>query len=231
MQTRLDRLASSPDAALFADRDPAIRSFFASQLPLARTETLDGKHLPGEVLNIYLKLNYEALFISECYRGTIHTPPGLNIFDAVLALQKIQQQELVATELTLRGIEFGGLTKDEIPLLRRQFFDSTENEYYLLKFQPQLRAYFRDTTRRTEDDTAFYEYLIELSGTQRTTPPCPGSGPSPAPSRRSSSGISPPTRRYMAMPFRSPTASCRPSPASASGAPPASARPCWPASP
>jgi len=173
MDVRLDRLASSPDAALFADRDPTIRAFFASQLPLARTETLEGTHPPGEVLNLYAKLNYEALFISECYRGTVHTPPGLNIFDAVLALQKIQQQELIATELTLRGMEFGGLTKDEIPLLRRQFFDSTENEYYLLKFQPELRAYFRDTTRKSEDDTAFYEYQIELAGTQRDNAPLP----------------------------------------------------------
>ncbi len=173
MSARLSRHAASPEAAAFADRDPIIRDFFATQLPLARTGVTAGKLSSGEVYTIYMKLAYEALFISECYRPTIHTLPGLNVFDAVLSLQKIQQQELVAMRLTLYGLQQGSLTKDELALLRRQMFDSTENEYYVLKFQPELRAFFRSRIRGTDDDTAFYDYLVKLSGIQRDGAPLP----------------------------------------------------------
>jgi len=177
MSARLSRYAASPEAPAFAEKDPVIRDFFATQLPLARNGVTGRKLSSGEVYTIYMKLAYEALFISECYRPTIHTLPGLNVFDAVLALQKIQQQEMVAMKLTLYGLQQGSLTKDELALLRRQMFDSTENEYYVLKFQPELRAFFRSRTRGTDDDTALYDYLVKMSGTQRDGVPLPGFKP------------------------------------------------------
>jgi methyl-accepting chemotaxis protein len=173
MIAKLDRLAASAQASLFEEKGAAIRSFFAEQLPLARASAIDGKHAPGDVFTIYVKLAYEALFVSECYRTTIHTPAGLNLFDAVQALQKIQQQEFVAMSLTVQGIASGGLPKDELGILRRQLFDSTENEYYLLKFKPDLRAYFKNATRSSDDDAAFYQYLIDVSETQRDGEPFP----------------------------------------------------------
>jgi len=173
MIAKLDRLAASPDAALFAEKCALIPAFFAEQLPLARAGAVDGKHAPGEVFTIYMKLAYQALFISECYRGMIHTPDGLNIFDAVQSLQKIQQQEWIALSLTLHGLENAGLPQDELGILRRQLFDSTENEYYLLKFKPDLRAYFKSATRPSDDDAAFYQYLIDISAAQRDAEPLP----------------------------------------------------------
>ncbi|HVU36093.1 MAG TPA: methyl-accepting chemotaxis protein [Opitutaceae bacterium] len=170
---KLDHLSASPDGALFADKAQAIRTAFTSQLPDARQGALQGKRTSGDVFQLYMKLTYTALFVSECYRGTLQTPAGLNIFDAILALQKIQQQESVATDLMWHGLRNGGLQKDEVPLLRRQFIVSTENEYYLLKFQPDLRAYFKAQTRSTPDDTAFYTYLGDLAGTLRDGAPLP----------------------------------------------------------
>jgi methyl-accepting chemotaxis protein len=128
-----------------------------------------------------MKLAYSALFVSECYRQTIATPPGLNVFDAVLAMQKIQQQEMLATSLVRHGLEHGGLQKDELAVLRRQFFVSTENEYYMLKFQPELRAYFKAETRKTEDDAAFYQYLGDVAGTQVDRAPLPAFTPKAQP--------------------------------------------------
>ena len=168
-----DRLVSSPHGALFTDKAQQVRSGFASQLPDARTGALEGTRTSGEVFQLYMKLTYSALFISECYRGLIETPPGLNIFDAILALQKIQQQEIVATDLMQHGLRNGGLAKDELALLRRQFIVSTENEYYLLKFQPELRAYFKTQTRTADDDVAFYAYMGDLAGTLRDKTPLP----------------------------------------------------------
>jgi hypothetical protein len=173
MHAKMDRLAASPQAALFAERGAAIRSFFASQIPEARSGALEGRHTAGEVFFIYMKLAYSALSISEFHRQNIHTPAGLNIFDAVLAIQKIQQQDITVTSLMTHGLAMGGLEKDELAILRRQFFVSTENEYYLLKFQPEIRAYFKSTTRKTEDDTAFYQYLTDLAGTQLERTPLP----------------------------------------------------------
>lgn len=167
LQAKIDRLATGSQARFFADKVQAVRTAFASQLPDARTSALEAKKTPGEVFQLYMKLTYSALFISEAYRSTIETPAGLNIFDAVLALQKIQQQEIVATDLLQHGLRVGTLAKDELALLRRQFIVSTENEYYLLKFQPDLRAYFKTETRSAEDDVAFYAYLNDLAGTLR----------------------------------------------------------------
>lgn len=175
-QGKLDRLTAE-DAKVFAEKCEAIRTFFASQLPDARTGTLEARRTPGQVYSIYMKLAYSALYVSECYRQTITTPPGLNVFDAVLAVQKIQQQEMVATSLVRHGFDLGGLQKDELALVRRQFFVSNENEYYMLKFWPELRAFFRAETRKTEDDAAFYQYLSDVSGTQVERTPLPAFTP------------------------------------------------------
>lgn len=169
---KVDRLAAT-NPALFAGRRDDVYRSFTTQFPDARKAALEGTRTPGDVFQLYMKLAYSALFISEAYRGTIETPAGLNIFDAILALQKIQQQELVTTDLMMHGLRNGGLEKDELPLLRRQFIVSTENEYYLLKFQPELRAFFKTQTRTAQDDVAFYAYLGELAGTLRDRTPLP----------------------------------------------------------
>jgi len=166
LMAKLDRLAGTPDAAIFAEKSQTIRTFFATQLPDARTSALEGKRTSGDVFYLYLKMTYSALFVSECYRQVVHTPAGLNFFDAIFAMQKIQQQELIATSLVQHGWQNAGLQKEELAIVRRQFFVSTENEYYLLKFQPELRAFFKATTRPSDDDTAFYAYLTDVAGTQ-----------------------------------------------------------------
>lgn len=170
---KVDRLSASANGSLFKEKGDAVRTAFAAQLPDARTGAIEGKRTAGDVFQLYMKLTYSALFVSECYRGTMASPPGLNVFDAILALQKIQQQEIVATDLMTHGSRNAGLQKDELSLMRRQFIVSTENEYYLLKFQPDLRAFFKAQMRATEDDTAFYAYLGDLAGTLRDRSPLP----------------------------------------------------------
>lgn len=177
MMAKIERMAASPQTAGFAEKGAGIRSFFVSQLPDARTGVLESRHTAAEVLFIYTKLGYSALGISEWHRQNIHTPAGLNIFDAVLAVQKIQQQELCATTCMIHGLEMGALEKEELAIARRQFFVSTENEYYLLKFQPEIRAYFRATTRKSEDDLALYQYLTDLAGKQLEHAPLPPFAP------------------------------------------------------
>ncbi|HEX2854444.1 MAG TPA: methyl-accepting chemotaxis protein [Opitutaceae bacterium] len=166
LMAKLDRHVASPQAALFTEKITGIRSFIAPQLAEARAGTLEARLTPGAVFYIYMKLVHSAFGVSECYRLMLSTPAALNIFDAVMALQKIQQQEFFVTSLAVHGLQNGGLQKDELAILRRQFFVSTENEYYMLKFQPEIRWNFRDTTRKSEDAIAFYAYLNDLAGKQ-----------------------------------------------------------------
>ena len=173
LYAKLNRLAASPQAALFADKNQSIRSFIDSQLPDARAGTLESKHNSGEVFYIYVKLAYSALGISEASRATVRTPEGYNLFDAIFAMQKAQIQETIATILAVQGLQSGGLPREELSILRRQFFVSAENEYYMLKFQPELRGYFKATTRKTDDDASFYLYLQDISGTQLERLPFP----------------------------------------------------------
>jgi hypothetical protein len=170
---KLDRLAASPQAAVFAEKSASMRGFIPKKLAEVRAATLDASLSPGAVFYGYMKAVHDALGVSECYRLTLSTPAALNIFDAVLAMQKIQQQERFVTSLTMHGLQNGGLQKDELAILRRQFFVSTENEYYMLKFQPEIRIYFRDTTRKSEDAIAFYAYLNEIAGKQLELTPLP----------------------------------------------------------
>ena len=173
LMAKIDRLVRSPQAEMFLEKGQSVRTFFASQIPDARSGALEGKRTSGEVYNLYMKLAYQALYLSECYRKTLNTAPGLNVYDAVLAIQKIQQQESFVTDLLTHGLRNGGLTQDELAIFRRQFFVSTEGEYYMLKFQPELRGYFKATTRKSEDDIAFYQYLTELAGVQSERTPIP----------------------------------------------------------
>ena len=176
-EAKLTRLAAGPNPGLFADRRDTIASFFTAQIPAARAAAEDGKHSAGEVFNMYLKLAYNGLLRTECYRQVMLTPAGLNFFDGVLALQKIQLQESHAISLVVHGLELGGLGPDELTIIRRQFFSSTESEYYLLKFQPDIRAFFKTATRGTDDGTAFYGYLTALAGSQRDGAPFPAFAP------------------------------------------------------
>jgi hypothetical protein len=178
---KLDLLAAQPHPGLFGERRESIRAFFASQLPLARAEAEDGKHSAGDVYNVYLKLAYNGLLRTECFRQTMLTPTGLNAFDGILALQKIQLQESHAVSLLLQGLRQGGLQQDELAIMRRQFFASTESEYYLLKFEPELRAYFKDATRNSDDGGAFYVYLGGVAGTQAENAPFPPFAPKALP--------------------------------------------------
>jgi len=171
---KMVRLAKdNPGVPLLNDRLTSVRSFFDSQLPEARAETLEGKHPPGDVFFIYMKLAYNGLLRTECFRQMFTTPPGLNIFDGVLALQKMQLQESLVICLILNGLETGGLPADELTWLRRQYFVSTENEYYLLKFEPELRAYYKNTVRTSDDDIAYSNYVNQLASSVPENTPLP----------------------------------------------------------
>ncbi|HVS54230.1 MAG TPA: methyl-accepting chemotaxis protein [Opitutaceae bacterium] len=173
LSAKLDRLAASPQAAVFAEKAQSVRNAFATQLPDARASALELRRTTGDVFQLYMKLAYSALFVSECYRQTLETPPALNVFDGILALQKIQQQFMVVGDLLLHGLRQGGLQKDELVLLRRQFIVSGESEYYLLKFQPDLRGFYKDETRKSDDEVAFYAYLGDISGSLPERTPLP----------------------------------------------------------
>ena len=170
---KMERLAAAHPGSLFSDRLATVRSFFDLQLPVARAETADGQHSTGDVFQIYLKLAYNGLLRTECFRQTLATQSALNSFDGILALQKIQLQESIATSLMVFGRERNKLRGDELTLLRRQFFVSNENEYYLLKFEPELRAFFRQALRTADDDAAFNAYLTALASIQAENAPLP----------------------------------------------------------
>jgi methyl-accepting chemotaxis protein len=178
---KLEHLAALQPGTLFSERLATIQAFFVAQLPVARAAALDGRHTPGDVFQIYLKLAYNALLRTECFRPTFATQPALNLFDGVLALQKIQLQESLSASLMGLGRARPGLRGDELTLLRRQFFVANENEYYLLKFEPELRAYFHAHMRSSDDDAAFNAYLTGLAGSQAEDRPLPPFQPKGAP--------------------------------------------------
>ena len=170
---KLDRLASSPAARLFDEKSRSARIALSTQLPDARKQVREGRVASGDIFQQYMKLTYNVLFVSESYRNCFTTSAGMNYFDAIFAIQKIQQQELVSIGLLELAVRNGGLPSMELGLLRKQFFVSTENEYYLLKFQPEFRNYFKATTRPTADDATFYSYMGDQAGmlAERTPPP------------------------------------------------------------
>jgi len=170
---KMERLSAEHPGSLFSDRLAAIRTFFLGQIPAVRVATEDGHHSAGDAFQIYLKLAYNGLLRTECFRPTLATQPALNLFDGILALQKIQLQESMATSLMAYGWEQGGLGGDGLTLVRRQYFASTENEYYLLKFEPELRAYFRASLRTSDDDAAFNAAVAALASSQAENRPLP----------------------------------------------------------
>jgi methyl-accepting chemotaxis protein len=167
LMTKLDRLADSPQGHLFVERAKEIRTFFNAQLPDARTKTLERTARPVDVFQIYLKLAYTAMYVSDCYRRTLENPQSLNAFDALIAVAKMHQQENFVLSLMLYGFEQGGLQREELAIVRRQFFISTENEYYMLKFQPELRGFYKSEMRKSRDDEELYRYMAELAGIQQ----------------------------------------------------------------
>ena len=171
--TKMEHFVAIYPGTLFGERLPTIRAYFVGQLPAVRAAALDGRHSAGDVFQIYMKLAYNALLRTECFRQTFATQPALNLFDGMLALQKIHLQESMSASLVGLARERQGLRGDELTLLRRQFFVSNENEYYLLKFEPELRAYFHATIRNSEDDAAFNAYLTALASSQPENRPLP----------------------------------------------------------
>lgn len=170
---KLDRLAKTPYAQHFEDKATQVRTDVTDQLAGIRKNATEGSSPSGDVFQRYMKIAYNALLISEGYRLRLVTAKALNFFDAILAVQKINQQELVSMRLMEFALQHEGLPALELALLRRQFIVSTENEYYLLKFQPELRAYFKATVRPGSDDANFYKYMLDQAGSliEKTRPP------------------------------------------------------------
>lgn len=172
---RLDRLARTAYAKNFEDKAPQVKTDLGEALVLLRKNTLEGSSPSGDVLQRYVKMTYNALLIGEGYRMRLNTPVALNYFDAILAIQKINQQELVSMRLMEFALVHRGLPALELTLMRRQFIVSTENEYYLLKFRPELRAYFKATVRPSTDDGNFYKFMQDQTGVlaEKIAPPPP----------------------------------------------------------
>ncbi|MFT3780772.1 MAG: methyl-accepting chemotaxis protein [Nibricoccus sp.] len=173
LQSKLDQLTASKEKALFAEKVANLRTLFATLLPEARANTEANKSTSGKTFSSYLKLAFGRMLISECYRPMVKTPDGLNLFDAMFTLLKVQQQEILACSLVLHGTKNGGLQRDEIGALRKQFFAITESEYYLRKYHAAIRAFWDDTARKSTDDAPFYVYLTTLAGTQMENTPLP----------------------------------------------------------
>ena len=119
LNQKLDRLVASEHGEFFVDRSKEIRTFFAAQLPDARTKTEQGTAKAGDVFTIYTKLAYNALYVSECYRRMIQTPEARDVFDAIIALQKMLQQETFVLNLVQNGVRNGSLSREELACLRR----------------------------------------------------------------------------------------------------------------
>ena len=173
LQQKLDQLTTSNRKALFADKAAEIRTRFATLLPEARSNTGNNKSSAGKTFGLYLKLAFGRLLLTECYRPMLHTPDSLNVFDGLFTLLKVQQQEVLVCSLLLHGTANGGLQRDEIVNFRKQFFAITESEYYLRKYQPETRAFWDDSARKSTDDAAFYAYLTNLAGSQAENAPIP----------------------------------------------------------
>ncbi|MFT3867156.1 MAG: methyl-accepting chemotaxis protein [Nibricoccus sp.] len=170
---QLDQLADSPRKTFFADKIAEIRIRFASLLPEARANTEGNKATSGKTFGIYLRLAFGRLLLTECYRPMLLTSDGINVFDGLFTLLKIQQQEILVCSLLLHGTANGGLQRDELVNLRKQFFAITESEYYLRKYQPETRAFWDDSARKSADDAPFYIYLTNLAGSLAENTPLP----------------------------------------------------------
>ncbi|MFT3784360.1 MAG: methyl-accepting chemotaxis protein [Nibricoccus sp.] len=175
MQAHLDLLLKTPYAKHFEEKVAAIRSDVTELIAAVRKNALEKTSPSGDIFQRYMKFSYNALLLGEAYRLRLETAQAFNYFDALLALQKINQQELVSMRLMELALRSGGLPALELSLMRRQFFVSTENEYYLMKFRPEIRAFFKATVRPSTDENNFYKFMQDQCGAlgEKVAPPAP----------------------------------------------------------
>ncbi|HTZ22215.1 MAG TPA: methyl-accepting chemotaxis protein [Opitutaceae bacterium] len=173
MKQTLDGLAGSPRAAAFSEKAVTVKEIFGKLLPEVRQQALAANPVSAGITSNYVKLVFAALYIPECYRTLLNEPATLNYYDGIMTLVKIREQEMLVSSLVRHGVGPAGLKKDDLALLRKQFYALTESEYYLRKFFPALRVEHDAVYRNDEAAGAYYQYLTSMAGTQREDAPLP----------------------------------------------------------
>jgi methyl-accepting chemotaxis protein len=171
MMQSLDGLTNSSRATAFREKAATVKEIFGKLLPEVRQQALAANPVSAGITSNYVKLGFGALYISECYRSLLNEPATLNYYDGIMTLVKIREQEMLVSSLVLHGVGPAGLNKEDLALLRKQFFAMTESEYYLRKFYPALRNEHDAVYRNDEAAGAYYLYLTAFAGTQREDTP------------------------------------------------------------
>jgi len=173
MMQSLDSLVISPQAAAFREKAVTVKEIFGKLVPEVRQQALAANPVSAGITSNYVKLVFAALYIPECYRSLLNQPETLNYYDGIMTLVKIREQEMLVSSLVLHGVGPEGLKKEDLALLRKQFYALTESEYYLRKFYPALRNEHDAVYRNDEAAGAYYQYLTSMAGTQREDAPLP----------------------------------------------------------
>jgi methyl-accepting chemotaxis protein len=171
-----DALAAPAQALLNEERVKYIREPLAVLLPDTRVQLAPGTPSAAKIMGAYAKATFNSLVMAESYRSLLRTSQGLNYYDGLYTLNKMREIEAMIASLYQLGETGYAYRREDLGIIRKQYFALTESETYLRRYFPELRTHFDGVLKFDATSAVYWKYLADMAGSMVDGPLPPFSG-------------------------------------------------------
>ncbi|HEX2854546.1 MAG TPA: methyl-accepting chemotaxis protein [Opitutaceae bacterium] len=130
-----------------------------------RSDVAGEKLSSAQIMGGYAKLTFTGLVLSEGFRGQMKYPATYNFYDGIyMAIKMREQDAMIASVFSAATVGYS-LRKEDVSIVRKQYYALTESETYLRRYFPALRALFDPTLKLDEMSVRYYQYIGDISAT------------------------------------------------------------------
>jgi methyl-accepting chemotaxis protein len=163
MRADMDRLSAESPAA-FATAQKYIPEPFGV-VPTLRSDVIAGKLNAAQIMAGYAKLTFTGLVLSEGFRSQMKYPASYNFYDGIYMATKMREQDgMIASVFSAASAGYL-LRKEDVSIVRKQYYALTESETYLRRYFPTLRALFDPMLKTDESSARYYQYIGDIAAT------------------------------------------------------------------
>jgi methyl-accepting chemotaxis protein len=130
-----------------------------------RTDIVKGKLPSAQIMGGYAKLTFTGLVLSEGFRGQMKYPASYNFYDGIyMAIKMREQDAMIASVFSAASVGYD-LQKEDVSIVRKQYYALTESETFLRRYFPALRALFDTSLKLDETSARYYTYIGDIAAT------------------------------------------------------------------
>ena len=146
------------------DRVQYIKDPFQKLIPECRAQALGREATAAKIMNAYARGLFNSIIILETFRARLHTPDAISFYDGLYTANKMREIEAMIASLYRAGSLGYTFKRDDLGIVRKQYFALTESETYLRRYFPELRTEFDRFLKMDADSVTYYKYVADMAG-------------------------------------------------------------------